>query len=44
MRVDYITAFNKLDTAEDPRPKLLYPERYVAGSFWKDLRGKRWSG
>ena len=34
----------QLDTAEDPRPKALYPERYVAGGSWKDLRGTRWSG
>jgi hypothetical protein len=34
----------QLDTAEDPRPKALYLERYVAGGSWKDLRGTRWSG
>jgi aryl-alcohol dehydrogenase-like predicted oxidoreductase len=34
----------QLDTAEDPRPKLLYPERYADGGAWKDLRGSRWSG
>src|SRR6195256_5136233 len=34
----------QLDTAEDPRSKALYPERYVDGSPWKDLRGTRWSG
>jgi len=34
----------QLDTAEDPRPKALYPERYVDGGPWKDLRGRRWSG
>src|SRR6202162_2724128 len=34
----------QLDTAEDPRPKVLYPERYAKGSAWKDLRGTRWSG
>jgi aryl-alcohol dehydrogenase-like predicted oxidoreductase len=28
----------QLDTAEDPRPKVLYPERYVKGGPWKDLR------
>ncbi len=34
----------QLDTAEDPRPKVLYPERYADGGAWKDLRGSRWSG
>jgi hypothetical protein len=34
----------QLDTAEDPRSKALYPERYVDGGPWKDLRGSRWSG
>jgi aryl-alcohol dehydrogenase-like predicted oxidoreductase len=34
----------QLDTAEDPRPKVLHPERYAAGGDWKDLRGTRWSG
>jgi hypothetical protein len=29
----------QLDTAEDPRPKVLYPERYANGGAWKDLRG-----
>jgi hypothetical protein len=33
----------QLDTAEDPRSKALYPERYVDGGPWKDLRGTRWS-
>jgi aryl-alcohol dehydrogenase-like predicted oxidoreductase len=33
----------QLDTAEDPRSKILYPERYAAGGTWKDLRGNRWS-
>jgi len=28
----------QLDTAEDPRSKVLYPERYVNGGPWKDLR------
>jgi aryl-alcohol dehydrogenase-like predicted oxidoreductase len=28
----------QLDTAEDPRSKVLYPERYVDGGSWKDLR------
>lgn len=31
----------QLDTAEDPRPKVLYPERYASGGPWKDLRGSR---
>src|SRR5712672_414140 len=34
----------QLDTAEDPRSKALYPERYVDGGPWRDLRGTRWSG
>ena len=34
----------QLDTAEDPRSKVLYPERYKDGGAWKDLRGTRWSG
>ena len=34
----------QLDTAEDPRPKILYPERYADGGPWKDLRGTRWPG
>src|SRR5579862_6715004 len=34
----------QLDTAEDPRSKALYPERYAQGGPWKDLRGSRWSG
>jgi len=34
----------QLDVAEDPRSKVLYPERYVDGSPWKDLRGTKWSG
>jgi aryl-alcohol dehydrogenase-like predicted oxidoreductase len=29
----------QLDIAEDPRPKVLYPERYAKGGPWKDLRG-----
>jgi aryl-alcohol dehydrogenase-like predicted oxidoreductase len=28
----------QLDTAEDPRPKVLHPERYANGGVWKDLR------
>ena len=31
----------QLDTAEDPRSKILYPERYADGGPWKDLRGGR---
>jgi aryl-alcohol dehydrogenase-like predicted oxidoreductase len=34
----------QLDTAEDPRSKALYPERYVDGGPWKDLRRSKWSG
>ena len=34
----------QLDSAEDPRSKALYPERYVDGGPWKDLRRTRWSG
>src|SRR5271168_1315395 len=34
----------QLDTAEDPRSKVLYPERYADGGPWKDLRRTRWSG
>jgi aryl-alcohol dehydrogenase-like predicted oxidoreductase len=34
----------QLDTAEDPRSKVLHPERYAEGGPWKDLRGNRWSG
>src|SRR5712692_6065832 len=33
----------QLDTAEDPRSKILHPERYAGGGPWKDLRGTRWS-
>jgi aryl-alcohol dehydrogenase-like predicted oxidoreductase len=33
----------QLDTAEDPRSKILHPERFAAGGTWKDLRGNRWS-
>jgi aryl-alcohol dehydrogenase-like predicted oxidoreductase len=29
----------QLDVAEDPRPKVLYPERYADGGPWQDLRG-----
>jgi len=34
----------QLDTAEDPRSRVLHPERYAEGGQWKDLRGTRWSG
>ncbi len=34
----------QLDVAEDPRPKILYPERYAEGGMWKDLRGTKWNG
>jgi len=34
----------QLDTAEDPRSRALYPERYADGGPWKDLRGTRWAG
>jgi aryl-alcohol dehydrogenase-like predicted oxidoreductase len=34
----------QLDTAEDPRSRILHPERYAEGGQWKDLRGTRWSG
>jgi aryl-alcohol dehydrogenase-like predicted oxidoreductase len=34
----------QLDTAEDPRSKALYPERYLDGGAWKDRRGSRWTG
>jgi aryl-alcohol dehydrogenase-like predicted oxidoreductase len=34
----------QLDTAEDPRSKALYPDRYADGGPWKDRRGTRWSG
>jgi aryl-alcohol dehydrogenase-like predicted oxidoreductase len=33
----------QLDTAEDPRSKVLYPERYDGGDAWTDLRQTRWS-
>src|ERR1700736_1375358 len=31
----------QLDTAEDPRSKVLHPDRYANGGAWKDLRGTR---
>jgi aryl-alcohol dehydrogenase-like predicted oxidoreductase len=34
----------QLDTAEDPRSKVLHPQRYADGGPWKDLRLTRWSG
>jgi len=34
----------QLDTAEDPRSKVLHPERYANGGIWKDLRGSGWPG
>ena len=34
----------QLDAAEDPRSKVLYPERYADGGPWKDLRRSQWSG
>jgi len=34
----------QLDTAEDPRLRVLHPEKYGADGRWKDLRGSRWSG
>jgi aryl-alcohol dehydrogenase-like predicted oxidoreductase len=34
----------QLDTAEDPRPRVLHPERYAAGGPWRDLRGTKWTG
>ncbi len=34
----------QLDAAEDPRPKVLHPERYAEGGPWKDLRGTKWAG
>ena len=34
----------QLDTAEDPRSKVLHPEQYGEDGRWKDLRGSQWSG
>jgi diketogulonate reductase-like aldo/keto reductase len=34
----------QLDQAEDPRPKILEPERFADGGPWKDLRGTAWKG
>jgi aryl-alcohol dehydrogenase-like predicted oxidoreductase len=33
----------QLDQAEDPRPKVLAPERYADGGPWKDRRGAQFS-
>jgi hypothetical protein len=34
----------QLDQAEDPRPKVLEPERFADGGPWKDLReDNRWN-
>jgi aryl-alcohol dehydrogenase-like predicted oxidoreductase len=34
----------QLDTAEDPRPRVLHPAKSAEDGRWKDLRGTRWSG
>ena len=34
----------QLDQAEDPRAKVLKPERFKDGGPWKDLRGTSWEG
>ena len=34
----------QLDAAEDPRPRVLCPERYVDGGPWADRRGTEWEG
>lgn len=34
----------QLDVAEDPRPRVLFPERYAAGSPWQDRRDFGWEG
>jgi aryl-alcohol dehydrogenase-like predicted oxidoreductase len=34
----------QLDTAEDPRSKVLHPELFEDGGPWTDLRRTRWSG
>jgi aryl-alcohol dehydrogenase-like predicted oxidoreductase len=31
----------QLDQAEDPRPKVLEPSRFVGGGPWRDLRGRK---
>lgn len=33
----------QLDVAEDPRPRVLHPERYIDGGPWKDRRGEGWN-
>jgi aryl-alcohol dehydrogenase-like predicted oxidoreductase len=33
----------QLDEAEDPRPKVLNPERYESGKTWHDLRFRTWN-
>ncbi|MHB8629905.1 MAG: aldo/keto reductase [Aggregatilineales bacterium] len=35
---------HQLDQAEDPRPKVLHPERYADGGPWRDLRGTEFKG
>lgn len=32
----------QLDVAEDPRPRVLFPERYIEGGPWKDRRDYGW--
>ncbi|MFW6139003.1 MAG: aldo/keto reductase [Spirochaetota bacterium] len=34
----------QLDQAEDPRPKILEPERFETHPPWNDLRGRGWQG
>jgi aryl-alcohol dehydrogenase-like predicted oxidoreductase len=34
----------QLDTAEDPRQRVLHPEGFAEAGRWQDLRGNRWSG
>jgi len=34
----------QLDVAEDPRPRVLFPERYRDGGPWKDRRDYGWDG
>ena len=34
----------QLDVAEDPRPKVLHPERYADGGPWRDRREFGWQG
>jgi hypothetical protein len=33
-----------LDTAEDPRNRVLHPDCYTNGAPWEDLRETQWSG